>query len=89
MTSRRYTCFPEPNIPLSSLRLLVSPLQLLSAAMWQLVKQNDVMSYEKLQEFVLMVTEAIPGLMNQRQRAQLILGLRARVRRGSAPRLPC
>lgn len=89
MTSCRYTCFLEPNIPLSSLRLLVSPLQLLSAAMWQLVKQNDVTSYEKLQEFVLMVTEAIPGLMNQRQRAQLILGLRAKVRRGSAPRLPC
>lgn len=57
--------------------------------MWRLAKENDVMSYEKLQEFVFMVTEAIPGLMNQRQRAQLILGLRARVRRGSAPREPC
>ncbi|TWW64751.1 zinc finger protein 432-like isoform X1 [Takifugu flavidus] len=69
----------EPSIPLSSLRLLVPPVQLLSAAMWRLAKQNDVMSYEKLQEFVFMVTEAIPGLMNQRQRAQLVLGLRARL----------
>lgn len=50
--------------------------------MWQLVKQKDVMNYEKLQEFVLMVTEAVPGLINQTQRAQLILGLRARVSRG-------
>lgn len=53
--------------------------------MWRLAKQKDVMKYDELQEFVFTVTEVIPGLMNQRQRAQLILGLRARVRRGSAP----
>uniref|UniRef100_I3ITX9 C2H2-type domain-containing protein n=1 Tax=Oreochromis niloticus TaxID=8128 RepID=I3ITX9_ORENI len=47
--------------------------------MWQLVKQKDVMSYQKLQEFVFTVTEAIPGLISHRQRAQLILGLRARL----------
>ncbi|KAM6895669.1 uncharacterized protein FYW49_019539 [Xenentodon cancila] len=47
--------------------------------MWQLAKQKDVMNYEKLQEFVTMVTEAVPGLINHRQRAQLILGLRARL----------
>nr|XP_046234446.1 zinc finger protein 184 [Scatophagus argus] len=69
----------DPSLPLSSLRLLVPPLQLLSAAMWQLAKQKDVMNYEKLQEFVFMVTEAMPGLINHRQRAQLILGLRARL----------
>ncbi|XP_053169766.1 uncharacterized protein LOC128353103 [Scomber japonicus] len=69
----------DPSLPLSSLRLLVPPLQLLSAAMWQLAKQKDVMNYSKLQEFVFMVTEAVPGLMNHRQRAQLILGLRARL----------
>ncbi|XP_068163648.1 uncharacterized protein si:zfos-932h1.3 [Antennarius striatus] len=68
-----------PSLPFSSLRLLVPPLQLLSAAMWQLVKQKDVMNYEKIQEFVFMVTEAVPGLINQRQTAQLILGLRARL----------
>ncbi|XP_030006511.1 zinc finger protein with KRAB and SCAN domains 7 [Sphaeramia orbicularis] len=69
----------DPGLPLSSLRILVSPLQLLSAAMWQLAKQKDVMNYEKLQEFVFMVTEAVPGLINRSQRAQLILGLRARL----------
>ncbi|CAJ1054797.1 zinc finger protein 184-like [Xyrichtys novacula] len=69
----------DQSLPLPSLRLLVPPLQLLSAAMWQLVKQKDVMNYEKLQEFVFMVTEAVPGLINHRQRAQLILGLRARL----------
>ncbi|XP_054480722.1 zinc finger and SCAN domain-containing protein 2-like isoform X2 [Anoplopoma fimbria] len=47
--------------------------------MWQLAKQKDVMNYEKLQEFVFMVTEAVPGLINHTQRAQLILGLRARL----------
>uniref|UniRef100_A0A8C3A020 TERF1-interacting nuclear factor 2 N-terminal domain-containing protein n=1 Tax=Cyclopterus lumpus TaxID=8103 RepID=A0A8C3A020_CYCLU len=71
---------PDPSLlPLSSLRLLVPPLQLLSAAMWQLAKQKDVMNYEKLQEFVFMVTAAVPGLINHRQRAQLLLGLRARL----------
>ncbi|XP_034382659.1 zinc finger protein 595-like isoform X2 [Cyclopterus lumpus] len=70
----------DPSLlPLSSLRLLVPPLQLLSAAMWQLAKQKDVMNYEKLQEFVFMVTAAVPGLINHRQRAQLLLGLRARL----------
>ncbi|XP_045927989.1 zinc finger protein 252 [Micropterus dolomieu] len=69
----------DPSLPLTSLRLLVPPLQLLSAAMWQLAKQKDVMNYEKLQEFVFMVTEAVPGLITHRQRAQLILGLRARL----------
>ncbi|KAF3705189.1 Zinc finger protein 436 [Channa argus] len=67
------------GLPLSALRLVVPPLQLLSAAMWQLAKQKDVMKYEKLQEFVFMVTEVVPGLINGRQRAQLILGLRARL----------
>ncbi|XP_019738642.1 zinc finger protein 184 isoform X2 [Hippocampus comes] len=65
--------------PLSTLRQLVPPLQLCSAAMWQLAKQKDVMNYQKLQEFVYAVTEAVPGLMNNKQRVQLILGLRARL----------
>uniref|UniRef100_M3ZGU1 Zinc finger protein 865 n=1 Tax=Xiphophorus maculatus TaxID=8083 RepID=M3ZGU1_XIPMA len=59
--------------------LLVPPLQLQSAAMWHVVKQKDVMNYWKVQEFVCMVTDAVPHLINQQQRAQLLLGLRARV----------
>uniref|UniRef100_A0A3B3I6X2 C2H2-type domain-containing protein n=1 Tax=Oryzias latipes TaxID=8090 RepID=A0A3B3I6X2_ORYLA len=70
------------NLPLSSLRLLVPPLQLLSAAVWHLAKHKDVLNYDKLQDFVSTVTEAIPGLINPLQKAQLILGLRARVIRG-------
>uniref|UniRef100_A0A1A7Z491 C2H2-type domain-containing protein n=1 Tax=Iconisemion striatum TaxID=60296 RepID=A0A1A7Z491_9TELE len=47
--------------------------------MWHLMKRKDVMNYGKLQEFVSMVTDAAPGLINHRQRAQLLLGLRARL----------
>uniref|UniRef100_A0A8C6KZ63 Zinc finger protein 865 n=1 Tax=Nothobranchius furzeri TaxID=105023 RepID=A0A8C6KZ63_NOTFU len=68
-----------PNFPLPSFRLLVPPLHLLSAAMWNLMKGKDVMNYGKLQEFVSMLTEAVPGLINHRQRAHLLLGLKARV----------
>ncbi|KAM4711480.1 uncharacterized protein FYW61_020678 isoform 2-T2 [Anableps anableps] len=69
----------DPCLPLPSLRLLVPPLQLLSAAVWHVVKQKDVKSYWKVQEFVCMVTEAAPCLINQQQRAQLLLGLRAKL----------
>ncbi|XP_034018985.1 zinc finger protein 354B-like isoform X2 [Thalassophryne amazonica] len=69
----------DPGLPLSSLRLLVPPLHLLLAAMWQLAKNKDVLNYEKLQQFVIMVTEAVPDLISRRQKAQLILGLRARL----------
>ncbi|KAJ7984772.1 hypothetical protein DPEC_G00358250 [Dallia pectoralis] len=68
-----------PLLPLPSLRLLVPPLRLVSAAIWQTVQQRHVMGYGMLEEFVTMVTEMVPELMNLRQRAQLILGLRARL----------
>nr|XP_057933580.1 zinc finger and SCAN domain-containing protein 2 isoform X2 [Doryrhamphus excisus] len=68
-----------PGLPLSLLRLLVPPLQLRWAAMWQLAKQKDVMNYHKLQEFVHTLTDALPGIMTQKETAQLILGLRARL----------
>lgn len=42
------------------------------------------MDYGMLEEFVTMVTEMVPELLNLRQRAQLILGLRARVRDGTS-----
>ncbi|XP_048864963.1 uncharacterized protein LOC125739174 isoform X1 [Brienomyrus brachyistius] len=69
----------DPFLPLSSLRLLVPPLRLLSAAMWQVAQRRDVMHYGKLEEFVSLVTETVPELLSYRQRAQLILGLRARL----------
>uniref|UniRef100_A0A8B9GM60 C2H2-type domain-containing protein n=1 Tax=Astyanax mexicanus TaxID=7994 RepID=A0A8B9GM60_ASTMX len=67
------------TLPLSSLRLLVPPLHLMSAFMWQVLQQKNVLYYGKLEEFVSMVTETIPCLLTYRQSAQLILGLRARV----------
>ncbi|XP_029555023.1 zinc finger protein 98 [Salmo trutta] len=67
------------GLPLHSLRLMVPPLRLVSAAIWQTVQQRHVMDYGMLDEFVTMVTEMVPELLNHRQRAQLILGLRARL----------
>lgn len=78
-----YTNISDPVLSPSSLHLLVPPLRLLSAAMWQVAQQRDVRHYEKLEEFVTLVTEAIPELLSHRHRAQLILGLRARVRHES------
>ncbi|XP_051976678.1 zinc finger protein 676-like isoform X2 [Xyrauchen texanus] len=66
-------------LPLSSLRLLVPPLRLISAFMWQVLQQKSVMHYGKLEEFVSMVTEKLPQLLGYRQRVQLMLGLRARM----------
>ncbi|XP_018610401.1 zinc finger protein 135 [Scleropages formosus] len=76
--------FPEkgsgdPCLSISTLRLLIPPLRLLSAAMWQVAQRRDVMHYGTLEEFVTLVTETLPELMCYRQRAQLILGLRAKL----------
>lgn len=81
-----WTAFNKPlmisgsTLPLSALRLLVPPVQLLSAAIWQTVQQKSISDYGLLEEFVFMVTETVPQLLSTRQRAELILGLRARVR---------
>ncbi|XP_042253507.1 zinc finger protein 37-like [Thunnus maccoyii] len=66
-------------LPLSALRLLVPPIQLVSAAIWQTVQQRVVADYGMLEEFVSMVTDIVPELLTSRQRAQLTLGLRARL----------
>ncbi|KAJ8411128.1 hypothetical protein AAFF_G00171340 [Aldrovandia affinis] len=76
-------CFSEkdktdPSLPLSSLRLLVPPLRLASAAMWQVAQRRDIMHYGKLEEFVTLVTDTVPELLTCRQRAQLIQSLRTR-----------
>lgn len=70
---------PGDDLPVRHLRLLAPPLQLLSAAVWQVVQQGLVDHYGMLEEFVTMVTELVPELMSYSQRAQLVLGLRARV----------
>lgn len=69
----------ECPFPVSSLRLLVPPLRLMSAFMWQVTKQRNVKHYGKLEEFVCVVTEAVPEVLSDRQRSLLLLGLRAKM----------
>ncbi|XP_034530052.1 zinc finger protein 239-like [Notolabrus celidotus] len=71
--------FRDPHIPLSSLHLLIPPLRMTSACMWQVALDRNVDRYDQLAEFISLVTEIVPGLLSYRQRTQLILGLRARV----------
>ncbi|XP_056221326.1 zinc finger protein 273-like [Seriola aureovittata] len=66
-------------LPLPALRLLVSPMRLVSAAVWQTIQQKVVADYGMLEEFVSVVTDIVPELLTTHQRAQLILGLRARL----------
>lgn len=66
-------------LPLASLRLMASPLQLTYSYIWQVVRQKNVKQYGKVEEFVTMVVQTVPDLMSFKQTAQLILGLRARV----------
>lgn len=70
-----------PGLSLSCLRLLVPPIRLVSAAIWQTVMDKVVLQYGALEEFVYMVTDLIPQLLKARQRVELIFGLRARVRK--------
>ncbi|XP_064196743.1 zinc finger protein 572-like isoform X1 [Anguilla rostrata] len=65
----------DPALLVSSLHLLVPPLQLLSAAMWQVLQQQVVLHYGKLEEFVSLVMETFPELLSESQRTELTLGL--------------
>ncbi|XP_030295823.1 TERF1-interacting nuclear factor 2-like isoform X5 [Sparus aurata] len=71
--------YRDPYLPMSSVHLMVPPLRLMSACMWQVVQERNVDQYGKLVEFITLVAEMVPELMNYKQRAQLILGLRARM----------
>ncbi|KAI3366770.1 hypothetical protein L3Q82_009435, partial [Scortum barcoo] len=68
----------DPHLPRSSVHLLVPPLRLMSACMWQVAQERNVDQYDKLAEFITLVTEMVPELLNYKQKTQLILGLRAR-----------
>ncbi|XP_030649497.1 uncharacterized protein LOC115829483 [Chanos chanos] len=68
-----------PVLPLPLLRFVVPPLRLLCAAMWQVAEKGQVKHYGMLEEFVTLATGAVPELLSYHQRAQLILGLRARL----------
>ncbi|XP_010895162.2 uncharacterized protein LOC105025853 isoform X5 [Esox lucius] len=68
-----------PPLPLSSLRLFVPPLRLVSAALWQVVQQGDIMDYGLVEEFVTTVLEVVPDMMSYREKVQLAMGLRAKL----------
>ncbi|KAL2102943.1 hypothetical protein ACEWY4_002111 [Coilia grayii] len=76
---RQYIAKEEPGLHLSVLRLLSSPLRLICATIWRVVQEADVLSYGILEEFLTLIAETVPDLLDQRQWAQLILGLRAKV----------
>ncbi|XP_051926437.1 uncharacterized protein LOC127603839 isoform X2 [Hippocampus zosterae] len=67
------------QLPLSALRLLVSPVKIVSAAIWQIIEHRVVADYGMLEDFVSMVTDVVPELMTKCQRTQLVLGLRAQL----------
>ncbi|XP_034087881.1 TERF1-interacting nuclear factor 2-like isoform X2 [Gymnodraco acuticeps] len=69
----------EGPLPLSSLRLLVPPLRMMTAVMWKVVRLRDIMHYGKVEEFVSLVTEAIPDIFTERQMRLLTLGLRSKM----------
>ncbi|XP_023130191.2 zinc finger protein ZFMSA12A [Amphiprion ocellaris] len=69
----------ERPLRLSSLRLLVPPLRVMSAVMWKVVRQRNVKHYEKVEKFVCLVAEAIPDILTNRQMRLLSLGLRAKM----------
>ncbi|AWO98066.1 putative zinc finger protein 2 -like [Scophthalmus maximus] len=70
---------PLPPLPPASLHLLVPPVRLMSAFVWQIVQRHSVTQYDKLVDFIGLVTEVVPELLSPGQRAQLVLGLRARL----------
>lgn len=65
---------------------MASPLQLTYSYIWQVIRQKNVKLYGRVEEFVTMVTQTVPELMSFKQTAQLLLGLRARVRRSQTVR---
>lgn len=68
------------RLSVSSLCLLVPTLRLMCAFAWQVVQCCNVAQYRKVEELVKLVTEVAPELLTTRERVQLLLRLRARVR---------
>ncbi|XP_033930751.1 zinc finger protein 615-like [Pseudochaenichthys georgianus] len=68
-----------PHLSPASLHLLVPPVRLMSAFMWQIVQQHSVLQYDQLLDFISVATETVPELLSPSRRARLLLGLRARL----------
>lgn len=67
------------TLPFGALQLLAPPVRLVSAALWKVMKERDVMQYGIVEEFVTTACETVPGLLTLRHQAKLSLGLRARL----------
>ncbi|MEQ2199482.1 hypothetical protein XENOCAPTIV_030353 [Xenoophorus captivus] len=68
----------DASLPFAALQLLAPPVRLVSAALWKVLKQRDVMQYGVVEEFVTSACETVPGLLTLRHQGKLALGLRAR-----------
>ncbi|XP_062300306.1 TERF1-interacting nuclear factor 2 [Scomber scombrus] len=69
----------DAGLPFAALQLLAPPVRLVSAALWKVMKQRDVMQYGAVEEFVTSACETVPGLLTLRHQGKLALGLRARL----------
>lgn len=69
----------DASLPFSALQVLAPPVRLVSAALWKVLKQRDVMQYGVVEEFVTSACETVPGLLTMRHQGKLALGLRARL----------
>ncbi|XP_037538066.1 TERF1-interacting nuclear factor 2 [Nematolebias whitei] len=67
------------TLPFAALQLLAPPVRLVSAALWKVMKQRDVMQYGVVEEFVTSACLTLPGLLTFRHQGKLTLGLRARL----------
>uniref|UniRef100_A0A8C6UCU2 TERF1 (TRF1)-interacting nuclear factor 2 n=1 Tax=Neogobius melanostomus TaxID=47308 RepID=A0A8C6UCU2_9GOBI len=79
MASRKHTGNDQTSLPFGALQLLAPPVRLVSAALWKVVKERDVMQYGVVEEFVTSACDTVPGLLTLRHQARLTLGLRARL----------
>uniref|UniRef100_A0A671Y112 C2H2-type domain-containing protein n=1 Tax=Sparus aurata TaxID=8175 RepID=A0A671Y112_SPAAU len=52
-----------------------------STALWEIVKQGDVVHYGLLEEFISTVLETVPELLTDTEKVQLVVGLHAKVRK--------
>lgn len=72
-------CVAGGALPLSALRLVVPPLRLMSAFLWQVVQRRNVTQYGKLEQFVLLVSDTVPDIMSQHLLNKLVFLLRKKV----------
>uniref|UniRef100_A0A3Q4BDB6 TERF1-interacting nuclear factor 2 N-terminal domain-containing protein n=1 Tax=Mola mola TaxID=94237 RepID=A0A3Q4BDB6_MOLML len=55
--------------------LLAPPVRMVSAALWKVMKQRDVMLYGVVEEFVTSACETVPGLLTVRHQGNILFFL--------------